>query len=43
MSKEKTRIYPINTGWLEADVGTYLFWKGKAGDRNLASNPVLLR
>ena len=24
MTKEKTRIYPINTGWLEADVGTYL-------------------
>ena len=33
MSVEKTRIYPINTGWLEGDVGTYLFWKGKAGEK----------
>ena len=39
MSKEKTRIYPINTGWLEADLGTYIFWKGKAGDK--IWNPTL--
>ena len=39
MSKEKARIYPINTGWLEADLGTYIFWKGKAGDK--IWNPTL--
>lgn len=33
MAVEKTRIYPINTGWLEADLGTYIFWKGKAGEK----------
>jgi N-acyl homoserine lactone hydrolase len=39
MSVEKTRIYPINTGWLEADLGTYIFWKGKAGEK--VWNPTL--
>jgi len=33
MSIEKTRIYPINTGWLEADHGTYMFFKGEAGKK----------
>ena len=27
----QTRIYPINTGWIKVDHGTYLFWKGNAG------------
>ena len=31
MGIAETRIYPINTGWLEADLGTYIFWKGPAG------------
>ena len=39
MSVEKTRIYPINTGWLEADLGTYIFWKGAAGKK--IWNPTL--
>lgn len=38
MSVEKTRITPINTGWLEADLGTYVFWKGPAGKK--IWNPV---
>lgn len=33
MSIEKTKIYPINTGWLKGDLGTYLFWKGEAGKK----------
>ena len=33
------RIYPINTGWLEADLGTYIFWKGPAGKK--IWNPVI--
>ncbi len=33
MTVEDTRIYPINTGWLEADLGTYIFWKGPAGKK----------
>lgn len=32
------KIYPINTGWLEADLGTYIFWKGPAGKK--IWNPV---
>ena len=39
MSVEQTKIYPINTGWLEADVGTYIFWKGKPGEK--IWNPVI--
>ncbi|MDP7149186.1 MAG: N-acyl homoserine lactonase family protein [Nitrospinaceae bacterium] len=39
MSIKKTRIYPINTGWLEADLGTYMFWKGEAGKK--IWNPVI--
>ncbi len=31
MTIEMTHIYPINTGWVQADVGTYLFMKGPAG------------
>jgi len=38
MSKNP-RIYPINTGWLEADLGTYIFWKGPAGKK--IWNPVI--
>jgi len=38
MSIAKTKIYPINTGWLEADLGTYIFWKGPAGKKYW--NPV---
>jgi glyoxylase-like metal-dependent hydrolase (beta-lactamase superfamily II) len=33
MSREQTRIVPINTGWIEGDLGTYLFWKGEAGKK----------
>lgn len=33
------KITPINTGWLEADLGTYVFWKGKAGEK--IWNPVI--
>lgn len=33
MAVAETRIYPINTGWLEADLGTYTFWKGPAGKK----------
>lgn len=28
-----TKIYPINTGWLHGDLGTYIFWKGPAGKK----------
>ena len=38
MSINKTKIFPINTGWLEADLGTYIFWKGPAGEK--IWNPV---
>ncbi|MCY4006073.1 MAG: N-acyl homoserine lactonase family protein [Rhodobacteraceae bacterium] len=38
MGIAETRIYPINTGWLEADLGTYVFWKGPAGKK--IWNPV---
>lgn len=38
MSKTGRRIFPINTGWLEADLGTYVFWKGPAGQK--IWNPV---
>ena len=31
MGIAETKIDPINTGWLEADLGTYIFWKGPAG------------
>lgn len=27
------KIYPINTGWIVGDLGTYLFWKGEAGKK----------
>ena len=33
MSIAETKIYPINTGWLETDQGTYIFWKGAAGEK----------
>jgi len=33
MGIAETKIYPINTGWLEADLGTYIFWKGPAGQK----------
>ena len=29
MTIADTRIYPINTGWLEADLGTYVFGKAR--------------
>jgi len=38
MGVAETKIYPINTGWLEADLGTYIFWKGPAGKKYW--NPV---
>ena len=38
MGVDETKIYPINTGWLEADLGTYVFWKGPAGHK--IWNPV---
>lgn len=38
MGASEMRIYPINTGWLEADLGTYVFWKGPAGKK--IWNPV---
>ena len=38
MGIAETKIYPINTGWLEADLGTYIFWKGPAGKKYW--NPV---
>ncbi len=31
MPTKPISIYPINTGWLKADLGTYLFFKGAAG------------
>ena len=33
MGVAETRIHPINTGWLQADLGTYTFWKGPAGEK----------
>ncbi|MEE9240257.1 MAG: N-acyl homoserine lactonase family protein [bacterium] len=33
MGIDNTRIYPINTGWIESDHGTYVFWKGEAGKK----------
>ena len=33
MTKNDTKIYPINTGWLHGDLGTYIFWKGPAGKK----------
>ncbi len=33
MTISETKIYPINTGWLEGDLGTYIFWKGPAGKK----------
>ena len=38
MGASDVKIYPINTGWLEADLGTYVFWKGPAGKK--IWNPV---
>ena len=38
MSITETKIHPVNTGWLEADLGTYVFWKGPAGKK--IWNPV---
>ncbi|MGQ9600148.1 MAG: N-acyl homoserine lactonase family protein [Anaerolineae bacterium] len=29
----KVRIYPINTGWCQADLGTYMFFKGEGGKK----------
>ena len=33
MGVADTKIYPINTGWLHGDLGTYIFWKGPAGKK----------
>jgi glyoxylase-like metal-dependent hydrolase (beta-lactamase superfamily II) len=33
MTVEKTKIYPINTGWVQTDMGTYMFFKGTAGKK----------
>lgn len=33
MPIENTRIYPINTGWAQADLGTYMFFKGPGGEK----------
>ncbi len=33
MSVEETKIYPINTGWCETDLGTYMFFKGEPGTK----------
>ena len=33
MSVAETKIYPINTGWCEADLGTYMFFKGPGGQK----------
>jgi len=33
MGVAETKIYPINTGWLHGDLGTYIFWKGPAGKK----------
>ncbi len=33
MSAPDIKIHPINTGWLEADLGTYVYWKGPAGKK----------
>ena len=33
MGVQETKIYPINTGWLHGDLGTYIFWKGPAGKK----------
>ena len=38
MGVAETKIYPINTGWLEADLGTDIFGKGPAGKK--IWNPV---
>ncbi len=38
MTHQDPLIYPINTGWLQADLGTYIFWKGAAGKK--IWNPV---
>jgi len=27
------KIYPINTGWCQSDLGTYMFFKGEAGKK----------
>ena len=27
------KIYPINTGWCQTDLGTYMFFKGEAGNK----------
>ena len=39
MQPTDIKITAINTGWLEADLGTYVFWKGKAGAK--IWNPVM--
>lgn len=39
MSVAETRIYPINTGWLKVDHGTYIFFKGDAGKK--VDTPVI--
>jgi N-acyl homoserine lactone hydrolase len=33
MSIDRTCIYPINTGWCEADLATYIFFKGPGGPK----------
>jgi hypothetical protein len=33
MGTKKALIYPINTGWCKADLGTYIFFKGPGGEK----------
>ena len=33
MPSENIIIYPINTGWAQADLGTYMFFKGPGGEK----------
>ena len=40
MGIAETKIYPINTGWLEADLGTYIFWKGP--ERNIGILSIVI-
>ena len=42
MGDPETKIYPINTGWLEADLGTYVFLEGPCGKEDLESGLLFL-
>jgi glyoxylase-like metal-dependent hydrolase (beta-lactamase superfamily II) len=33
MATKRAVIYPINTGWCKADLGTYIFFKGPGGEK----------